>query len=323
MQSSTVDELCDELLDHLDVSKHLGVDDLCHELRDELRASKDSLFIVKVIKRYIEDVKMSGKTCTPTHARCCIGHKVWFKRELSTLIQKSPQFWCRFLGDEWTPLVYKSLCRLCSNLQFLDALRLAWNPDGCKIYIRLSPRTFATDLIHTLRDTRDTWQPTVHAMLNDTKKQLEEEAFAAQKKLLAELAAESQTSSTAKAKTKKHTKKRASRLQRSSECSDAITPEIREPAQEPSESCQCSSTHLQPSASSGVCEETSSCDSNHETIEPTVERSECAICLENPPCMAFVPCGHKAICLECSKHSKLQMRCIMCQKDALMCIRIW
>lgn len=323
MQSPTVDELCDELLDRLNASKDPGVDDLCYDLRDQLAASKDPLFVVKAIKRYIEDVEASGEPYNPNDARFRIGDIVWFQHQLASLIQKNPRLMCRVLGDGWTPLVYKSLCRLYSNVQFVDTLRLAWNPDGFDFVIYDTPRAFASHLILVLGDTRDAWQPTVRAMLNDTKKRLEEEAYAAQKELLAELATNSQTSSTARAKTKKHSKKKASRLQRSSECSDAITPDVQEPAQEPSDSCQCSSTQLQPSASRDGCQETSLWDSNHETIEPTVERSECAICLENPPCMAFVPCGHKAICLECSTHSKLQMRCIMCQKDAFMCIRIW
>ena len=60
---------------------------------------------------------------------------------------------------------------------------------------------------------------------------------------------------------------------------------------------------------------------------PNIKSGCCIICLSNPSSHAFVPCGHKHICRNCSKipnfESSLHNKCPTCRKQFTMIIEIY
>lgn len=55
-------------------------------------------------------------------------------------------------------------------------------------------------------------------------------------------------------------------------------------------------------------------DSEHDGEE------ECIICMDGPPKMVFVPCGHLITCTKCSKQVKT---CPTCRQDVQMAIKVY
>ncbi len=55
-------------------------------------------------------------------------------------------------------------------------------------------------------------------------------------------------------------------------------------------------------------------------IAATCEAEECVVCLYNQKTHAFIPCGHKACCVDCVKNFKI---CPICRKQVKTFIRIY
>merc|ERR1712039_466080 len=61
------------------------------------------------------------------------------------------------------------------------------------------------------------------------------------------------------------------------------------------------------------------------TMSAQEEHSPCSVCLEAPAVMAFIPCGHRCICLACGVklHGEVLSRCPQCRCAATDLVRIF
>jgi ankyrin repeat protein len=55
----------------------------------------------------------------------------------------------------------------------------------------------------------------------------------------------------------------------------------------------------------------------------TDDNKECVICLENNRTHVCVPCGHYALCAECSTKVKKMRQCPICRADIASCIKVF
>jgi hypothetical protein len=51
--------------------------------------------------------------------------------------------------------------------------------------------------------------------------------------------------------------------------------------------------------------------------------SECSLCLERPPTIAMIPCGHVCVCAENQCRTKLSGRCFVCRGPVTGTLRVY
>jgi len=60
-----------------------------------------------------------------------------------------------------------------------------------------------------------------------------------------------------------------------------------------------------------------------EELKETIQIVECVVCMEDIPTHAFIPCGHRCVCEDCSETLVKAGKCPICQAPTTTCIRIY
>jgi len=68
-----------------------------------------------------------------------------------------------------------------------------------------------------------------------------------------------------------------------------------------------------------------SADDAPQSLPPSDGANECIVCMDAAPTHAFIPCGHRCVCLACSETimSTSPRRCPVCRADATMAVLIY